>query len=139
MNPIERRVALLTDQWTEFAQQEQAKLLVWQAEPAELPLIEAFFAKETDEACETTDMFVRLQTGFTNSKAHGYALREELIAQYAASRAEAPEAAGSPAWSAPHAKQGDTDTGALLRTLESFHAHHAEDIALLGVWLDPSA
>ena len=139
-NPIAQRLSELGDQWTEFAQEPQARLLIWQAQPDELPLLEAFFAQETDaEAAVAPDLFLRLSAPFENPRAHGYALREELIAQYAAAKPELLAEQVEAGWVCPEALPDDNDLTALIRALLSFHSHHQQDIELLAIWLDPSA
>jgi tetratricopeptide (TPR) repeat protein len=138
-NPVSLRVDALSEQWTEFATDPEARLLVWQASQAELTLVEAFHARETDaQAAQTPDFFLRVHGSFVHPQAHGYALREELIAEYDAAR-PALEAEGVEAgWRPPHARQGDDDVRALVRTLSSFRAHHEREIELLALWLDPA-
>jgi hypothetical protein len=130
---------MLSEQWTEFAQDAQARLLVWQASQAELPVIEAFHAREVDaEGAQTPDFFLRVRGAFVHPQAHGYALREELVTEYDTAR-PALQAEGIEAgWRPPHARQGDDDVRALVRTLSSFRAHHERDIELLALWLDPA-
>ena len=131
-HPVVQRLEQLSDQWTEFATDAEARLLVWQATQPELSMIEAFFARESDaEAAQTPDFFLRLRAPFKLVKAHGYALREELITEYDTAR-PALEAEGIEAgWRAPHARQADDDVAALVRALSSFRAHHERDIELL--------
>ncbi len=137
-NPIERRVDILHDQWTEFADNAAARLLVWQVKADEAPLVETFYEKETDEhATETPDMFLRLQASFGGASAHGYALRQELIDQYEAAKPALLKDGLDASWQCPYAKPQDSGLQAFVRALVSFHAHHGENIALLATWLDP--
>ncbi len=140
-NPIVRRLDRLHDQWTEFAQLADARMLIWRLEPAEAAMLEAFWARENDaQAAQTPDMFLRLRVPFEHPTAHGYALREALIAQYQeAEKALAQDPDVNLGWQCPAAAARDDDVRALVRALTSFHAHHAENIELLAVWLDPAS
>ncbi len=136
-NPIERRVDILHDQWTEFAENPDARLLAWQAHADETALIDAFYAKEIDEqATETPDVFLCLRTAFAHPSAHGYALRQELIDQYEAAKPGLERDGLDNSWQCPFAKGNDTDLHSLVRALVSFREHQGDDVGLLAVWLD---
>jgi hypothetical protein len=148
-NPITRRLDLLHDQWSEFAQNPKTRLLRWLAAADEGAMVEAFVAQESEpEACETPDLFLRFEDGFENPAAHGYLLRDSFIRAYDEVRpfdAGAPEGARRPlgengvdtSFVAPSADRSDDDIRALLRVLVAYHAHHEGQVAQLVAFLSP--
>jgi hypothetical protein len=138
--PITERLDDLNDQWVSFAENPEARILVWQARGDEELLVETFVARENDDAAAATpDTFLKLIAPFTNPAAHGYVLREELIGYYEQVR-EGLKADGLPSeWQCPAAQGGDDDVAAFLRALSSLREYHADPETLLCVWLDPDS
>lgn len=138
-NPIEARLDLLHDQWTEFAQNPEPRLLRWLCKPDEVGMVDTFVAAESDpQACNTPDLFLRFDDPFLHEEAHGYVLRESFIKAYEEAR-PALEKEGLPAdFVAPHAQSGDDDVHALLRTLNAYHVHQGGQVVLLACYLTPA-
>jgi hypothetical protein len=136
-NAIERRLELLQDQWTEFALDPKARLLRWVVTADELCMVEALWAKESDErAAETPDLFLRLQTPFEDPDLHGLALRREFLEALAKAQEALGDEGRGPRWSCPVPLSGAPDVQTLVAALEAFRAAHASDEAVVGVWLD---
>jgi hypothetical protein len=122
-NPIERRVDRVSDQWTEFAEAPNARLLCWIAKPDERPMVDAFIGVESDgEAGTLPDLFLRLRSPFAASPPYGVALRGEIWEQ-----AESLQAGMDPPpktrWAPPEWDRRESDVAFLVRTCGSFIEH----------------
>lgn len=139
-NPVVQRLERLSDQWAEFAVDEDARLLCWLFEQDELRMGDAFLAAQEDERTSThPDVFLTLETPFENPFGHGYSLYETWMAGYLASR-EALEAQGVAADWQPRAydRAPNDDVAFLLERCQSFIAHYQLNGHLVLV-LRPSA
>jgi tetratricopeptide (TPR) repeat protein len=122
-NAVERRLDVLHDQWMEFAQLPEARLLRWVVEPDEVRMVEAFLEKEGDERMgECPDLFLRLDEPFDDPARYGYALREALVRMEEESRTGMGEE--WPVWSCPPVKEGETDVEAFLAACDSLRDHY---------------
>ncbi|WNG22795.1 hypothetical protein F0U62_01215 [Cystobacter fuscus] len=123
-NAVERRLDVLHDQWTEFAQLPEARLLRWVVEPDEVRMVEAFLRKEEDERLgECPDLFLRLEEPFDEPARYGRTLREALVRLEEESRAGLEEE-GLSGWRCPPVKGGATDEEAFLAACESLRSHY---------------
>lgn len=137
-NAVERRLDLLHDQWTEFAQLPEARLLRWVVEPDEVRMVEAFLRKEGDDRIgECPDLFLRLVEPFDKPARYGYALREAIIRLEEESRAGLEEE-GHAGWRCPAMKEGEGDVEAFLAACDSLQRHYASLCELLTVVLMPA-
>lgn len=154
-NAIGDRLDRLGDQWNEFAQDGQARLLRWVVRQDEYRMIEAFIMREQDDrAGEIPDLFLRFTEPFENLESYAEALRRSLIEQYEAARAELEEEAsgegGEPSdagkapeppidlsWSPP-SPDGKHSLNAFIEACASLHAHHADSMEKLAVFLTPT-
>ena len=122
-NAVERRLELLYAQWTEFAQEPEARLLRWVVEPDEVRMVEAFLEKEGDERGECPDLFLRMEAPFDEPERYGYALREALVGMEEESRAGLEEE-GLSGWECPPVKEGETDVEAFLAACDSLRSQY---------------
>lgn len=137
-NGLRRRLDLLQDQWTQFALDPKARLLRWAVAPDEVCMVEALWAKESDEwAAETPDLLLRLQSPFEDPEEHGRALRRELLDMLNRAQEALAEEGPRRRWTCPASAPDASDVQALVAALEAFHAVHAPGEAVVGVWLDP--
>lgn len=138
-NAIEKRLDVLHDQYTEFAQVPEARVLRWLVRPDEVRMIETFVESENDEhAGATPDLFVLIRQPFADPPKHGYAIVQELVDGYAQTR-EALAAEGFDGdWRPPPTPAG-SDIGALLRVAGSFRDHYDELVTHLVLVLLPHA
>jgi hypothetical protein len=137
-NPVQRRLDLLQDQWTQFASNPQARLLRWVVAPDEVAMVAALWVKESDErAAETPDLFLRLRSGFEDPERHGFALRREFLQELTRAQEALGEESRGPRWTCPAPLVGASDAQALVAALEAFRAAHAPTGGVVGVWLDP--
>ncbi|MCH9683228.1 MAG: hypothetical protein K0V04_17470 [Deltaproteobacteria bacterium] len=125
-NPIEQRLAVLHDQWTEFAQDDDARVLRWLVARDEVRMIETFVEVEGHQkAGSTPDVFLLFRNPFENPLAHGYVVREELVAGYEPMRASLIEDGFDGSWLPPAAGPRATDVEVLRDTGASFREHYA--------------
>lgn len=126
---IERRLDALHDQWVEFAQQPEARLLRWVVEPDEVRMVEAWLKKEGDErAGECPDLFLRFDTGFEQPEAYGQELRKVLEAMVAQS--------GEPVHLG-EVRPGQPGAEAFLSACEALYGYCAQACEVLAVVLVP--
>jgi hypothetical protein len=125
-NPIAQRLDTLSDQWAEFAIDEEARLLCWLFELDELRMADAFLAAQADERAGThPDVFITFETPFENPHGHGYTLYETLVAGYTASREALREQGVNADWQpAAFTQRPHQDVQFLVQRCESFIAHH---------------
>jgi hypothetical protein len=138
-NAVEKRLELLHDQWTEFAQLPDARLLRWVVEPGEVRMVEAFLEKEGDERIgECPDLFLHFDEPFEEPAKYGASLREALVALVEESRAglEAEEGLSLEATSPP-ATPG-TDVESFLVACDWLRGHYERLCEHLAVVLMPS-
>ncbi|HYO65174.1 MAG TPA: hypothetical protein VEU33_03750 [Archangium sp.] len=125
-NAVERRFELLHDQWTEFAQQSEARLMRWVVAPDEVRMVEAFLRKEEDERTgECPDLFLRFDEPFEDAGRYGHSLREALVKRVEESRAGL-EKEGA-VWECPPVAERDTGLESFLRACGSLR-HHYEGV-----------
>ena len=138
-NPIAERVDRLHNQWTSFAKDRDARILRWVLDADEVPVLDAWLAKESHpEAAETPDLFLELDAPFALPAQHGLALREALRISYERDKAALEQAGVAAAWQCPPYRQGTNDIAAWLETLESFRAAHGQGIEVVAISLRPS-
>jgi hypothetical protein len=120
-NPIVRRVAALSDQWSAFMRQPRARVLCWQLTEAETSLFRAFIAQESDERiAEHADLFVTLDTPFSQPAEHGRRLSRALAEGCAQGAAELQQLGLAADWTLPEATRGEHDVAYLVRACVSF-------------------
>lgn len=137
-NAIARRLDRLNDQWNEFAQYPEARLLRWIVRDDEYRMIEAFIQTEQDDAAgEIPDLFLRFTEPFQDVNQYGSALREGLIAQHAVARDELEgEDDVDMSWEPP-AADGRHSLIAFIEACTTLQAHHAESMEKLALILTP--
>ncbi|ATB37718.1 hypothetical protein CYFUS_003143 [Cystobacter fuscus] len=138
-NAVEKRLDLLHDQWTEFAQLPDARLLRWVVESDETRMVEAFLEKEGDERLgECPDLFLSFDEPFEEAAKYGAALREALMAMVEESRAglEA-EAELPPGGTCPPAKP-EAGAESFLEACGWLRGHYESLCEHLAVVLMPS-
>ncbi|WP_073562360.1 hypothetical protein [Archangium sp. Cb G35] len=127
---VEKRLDWLHDQWVEFAQKPQARLLRWVVEPDEVRMVEAWLKKEGDEqAGECPDLFLRFDVPFEQPEAYGFALREALLSLVEESGEQVP--VGDP-------KPGQSGTAAFLSACSALQRQYADDFEVLALVLVPA-
>lgn len=137
-NAVERRLDLLHDQWTEFAQLPDARLLRWVVEPEEVRMVEAFLHMEGDDQIgECPDLFLRLDEPFEEPGRYGYSLREALVRMEGELRAGANEE-GLPTWNCPGVSEGETGAEVFLAACDSLRNHYESLCEHLAVVLMPA-
>jgi hypothetical protein len=139
-NAVERRLDLLHDQWNEFAQAPEPRLLRWMIRADEWRMIEAFLAVESDERTgETPDLFVRLAEPFRDVDSYGAALLDELRRQYAeAADALAEEGVPGHPWEPPAPAPGTHSLLAFADGCAALQAHYTELMERLALVLAPA-
>lgn len=139
-NPIAQRLGKLRGQWQSFADVAEARLLRWQVEDDELPMVEALFAAESKpEAAETRDLFLIVPVPFADANRHGLALRDWLCATWETERTQLAAAGVKAEWSCPALQPGHNDIQSWLEALLSFHqAVGGADNEHVAVWLRPA-
>lgn len=138
-NAVEKRLDLLHDQWTEFAQLPEARLLRWVVETDEVRMVEAFLEKEGDERLgECPDLFLHFDEPFEEPAKYGAALREALLALVEESRAGLEAEAGlSPGGTCPPARAG-AGVESFLEACGWLRGHYESLCEHLAVVLMPS-
>lgn len=126
LNPVERRLAELSNHWLAFREDEAKRLLVWRVKADAASTVQCFFeVQKLDLPYATQDLFVVLSSPFTNAVAYAAALKAELAQQYAASKAQLAEQGIATSWQYSPSASADTPA-AILAALHSFgSAHHA--------------
>jgi hypothetical protein len=135
--PIVDRLEQLAAQWADFAEDADARVLCWLAEPDELSMIDAFVAAEDDErTAQTEDLFVPLQARFVPAR-YGDELLRELVDKAAALHAGLEDPDAKP-WQPPPVAPERPDPLPLLSACQSLIDHYKVP-GLLVLYLTPSA
>ena len=122
-NPVAQRLEQLADQWSDFADKPEARVLCWLVEPDEYAMVNAFVAAEDDErAGQTKDVFVPLSAPFVAGR-YGEGLLSEFLEKAKALHAGLDDAS-IPAWQPPPAAANAAEPLPFLRACESFIEHH---------------
>ena len=128
-NAVERRLDWLHDQWVEFAQSPDARLLRWLVEPGETRMVEAWLKKEGDERTgECPDLLLRFDTPFMQPEAYGLELREALVAMLEESQEGVSLGRMAP---------GQSGAEAFFCACEALHRHYEPVCEVLAVVLVP--
>jgi hypothetical protein len=143
---LARRLDRLSEQWDDFARDEEARLLVWRLVPGEAAMVDAFVARESDaELAEGADLFLLLEAPFVEPGAHGRTLCDEIaelwagLADQAGEEGEEAPAGVDLGWSPPVARPRAPDVEILAECLGSLCAHQGDGMDRLALWLAPSA
>lgn len=138
LNPVERRLALLCEDWLAFRADPALRLLVWQVPDDALRLVQCFVqAQKHDLPYASRDLFIAFDVPFEHSLQYARALKEQLQGQYQASAGEL-AAQGIPAdWM--FEPQAVPDTAAAMAALRSFGAGHHARMGHLAAVLMPAA
>jgi len=134
--PIVERLDDLADQWSDFADQPEARVLCWLCEPDELDMIDAFVAIEDDDRVgQTEDLFVPLQAPFVPGR-YGEGLLREFIEKAARLHAGLEDPAAK-AWQPPPLAPRAQDPLPFLQACQSFVEHYRLP-GLLALYLTPA-
>jgi hypothetical protein len=124
-NPIEKRLQTLSDQWGECADDDAARILVWQIAADEARMVDAFFAAEAHEkAGEHADLFNQFETAFDNPVGHGYLLRKEFVDRYREGKDGFAQQGIASDWEPPQVEPKEADIAFVIRTAVSFAQHY---------------
>ena len=85
-NAITRRLKKLQLLWDDFVKSSSAGIFCWQVRQDELTMIDAFYQVNADESSDTPDLFLRLESNFSNSNNYSNLLTAELFALVEAER-----------------------------------------------------
>ena len=136
-NAIAQRLDRLSDQWNEFASNEEARILRWLIREDELRMIETFVQFEQDaRAGEIPDLFLRFNEPFEDVNTYGAVLRESLIEQYELAKEELEDSGMDSGWNPPSA-EGRHSLIAFLEACVSLQEHYADSMEKLAVVLTP--
>jgi hypothetical protein len=122
LNAVERRLALLCEDWLTFRADPSRRLLVWQVPDHALRLVQCFVqAQQHDVPYASHDLFITFDAPFQHSLQYARALKDQLQGQVQASRAELAAQGLDAAWSLDPAASPDTAAAAMhaLRSLGS--------------------
>lgn len=157
VNPVSRRLDQLRQQWMDFAERPEARVLCWRLAPDEYSMVSAMLAAEDDAgAAELLDVFVPLSTPFVTGE-YGEGLLKEFK-EKAEALHEGLEDPSVPRWqppappSAPGAANAPEATG-LWSDCASFIEHYqlpsllvlvltptkVDDVAAFRLWLGDAA
>jgi len=132
VNPVERRLMLAHQDWLGFAQDASARLMVWQTNDADAPLVRLYFQAQAEMSCAV----ITLRSACDDSAQYPYALAQELIAFYENRRAASTEQGLRADWRAPANTACD---GALylLQVVDSLLRHHPDFFPGMVLVLEP--
>ena len=136
-HPISSRTDLLHDQWMEFTQLPDARLLRWLLADGELRLLETFVEIESDDRAGTLpDLFVVCRAPFVDVDSYGVALRDEVVARYEEGKGGMAEEGLDASWMPPPPTGRPHSLTHLLDVCESLRLHHPE-LSILTLLLLP--
>ena len=135
-NPIVDRLEQLSDQWTDFVDKPDARVLCWLLDPDEHTMVDAFVAMEDDDRVgQTQDLFVPLHAPFAPGR-YGAALLAEFAEKATALHEGLDDPSAKP-WQPPAIAPGAPDPLPLLAACQSFIDHYQLP-GLMALVLNPS-
>lgn len=124
LNPVERRLIDLCNQWEEFRTHTAKRLLVWRVPDNAGRLLQCFFEVQKYETLYSTgDLFIVFDATFENSIQYSRALKEALAGQYEASREDLKQQGITPDWQFTPEQFSDSATG-FIQSLSAFGSKH---------------
>nr|WP_175799176.1 hypothetical protein [Burkholderia anthina] len=131
-NPVERRFMDAHADWMSFAQEQDARLMIWQTDETDAQLVRLYFQVQDETSCAVRKM----RASFVNEAGYATALSDELIAFYD-SRREASNAQGVRAdWQAPY-DDGKNPVLYLFAVAGSLMQHHPDIFPAMVFVLEP--
>lgn len=120
-NPMERRLATLSDQWGRVRDSTKVRLLCWQLTDAETRVFDAFIEVESDQRiAEHPTLFVSLDTAFVSPQQHALSLSQQLEDGLADGEAELRALDLPNGWKRPPSRRDESPAAYLVRACESF-------------------
>ncbi len=136
-SPVEKRLEDLRDLWMQGNDQQPGlKSLIWRTPGNAERMLEVFFeAQKHPGAWSVPDMFLILEANFETSFGYSRELKESLLLNYSASRAQFMEE-GAARWDGAAEPHPDT-AGGVVGLLNSFAEHHRDFFRNLVLVVDP--
>ncbi|MDR5820550.1 hypothetical protein [Caballeronia sp. LZ043] len=131
-NPVERRLMAVHEDWLCFRNSARASLLYWQANEADLRMVEVYVQRQR----MLSNAVLQLTSRFDHADQYARALAQEIIAFYEARREGARANGVAADWHAPD-PQGETPTAYLLALTRSLLRHHPDVFPELVLMLEP--
>lgn len=136
-NPMLRGMSALRDAWLAASGAAERRLLVWRLPANASRLLAAFFEMQRHDAGrDTPDYFLRIDAAYELGFRYSRQIKSDLLERYLASQDELREQHVPLGWRGPHEEHPDSARG-VVEVLESFVAHHHEQMRLLAVVLEP--
>jgi len=136
-NPMLRGLNTLRDAWLQASADPKHKLLVWRLPANASRLLAAFFEMQrNDPGRDTPDYFLRVTNPYELGFRFSRQLKQDLLDRYLASQDELREQNVPLGWRGPHEEHPDSGQG-VIDVLQSFVDHHAEQMRLLALVLEP--
>lgn len=132
VNPIERRLMQAHRDWLAFAQDARARLMVWQTNSADAPLVRLYFQAQEEMSCAV----IVLRCACDDSAHYPHALAQELIDFYESRRA-ASNAQGLRADWHPPANTAHDGALYLLQVVDRLMRHHPDLFPGMVLVLEP--
>lgn len=122
LNPVERRLALLCEDWLAFRADASRCLLLWQVPDHARRLVQCFVQAQKHEVPYASgDLFITFDAPFHHSLQYARALKDQLQGQVEASRAELSAQGLDASWRLDPAASPDT-AAAVVEALRSLGA-----------------
>lgn len=139
LNPVERRLAYLGQDWLAFCNEPRWRLLIWQVPANALRMVAAFFeSQKYSSELSTTDLFIVFEVPFQHSIQYSRDVKAALAAQYAASLDTWQRQGERVDWAFDPAAFADSPEG-VMAALRAFGSHHAQQIGTLAAVLQPES
>ncbi|QTD94241.1 hypothetical protein [Burkholderia anthina] len=133
-NPVERRFMDAHADWMSFAQEQDARLMIWQTDETDAQLVRLYFQVQDETSCAVRKM----RAPFVNESGYAKALTDELIAFYDSRRAASSAHGVRADWQAPHDDRNNPVVY-LLTVADSLVQHHPDVFPALVFVLEPAA
>lgn len=135
-NPIERRLDQLREQWSDFVEDPDARLLRWLLADDEVRMLETFLTLEGDDQGGVfPDLFLRLATPFADPDTYTAELRSALLDQYEQARPDLIAESVPADWRCPPSTDPSPDSIASIS--HSLQRHYQDLIQHLALVLLP--
>ncbi|MCP4171490.1 MAG: hypothetical protein GY758_12030 [Fuerstiella sp.] len=122
-NPIEKRFDKLAELWTEFAENDDARLLRWLPDHDSLRMIDLFVELQNEEVSEIPDLFVRFSDPFSEGPDYSSTLVRSLAEKYDEIQQDIAEEGIPAEWQPPTSDVFTTEK--VVETFTSFQQAYA--------------
>jgi len=138
LKPIQRQFAHLNTIWSNFIEDESAKLLRWSVDDDEADLISLFYDVQNERSGGASELFIHFDDAFESLDDYAYVLRSHLIHEYIHNKSAYVKNELAKEWEQPIITDSQSSIDALIDTCISFKKLYGDIFRYLVLVVSPS-